>query len=219
MTAVGLTWFFCDLAWIYQPLPYTIGILFGSAYKPVLAHLAIVFPAGVLRRRIDRVVVWLTYGLWLMLSLATLAFWDPKVDCPVACSTSLSLVDPDRHLHDGIESTGAGVGVLMTLIIAGLVKQHWLVARTPARRALDLVLWSTWPMSGSRRRCTWKVPAAAAREHGLDGASRRMTVRFIADGLSATNDDHRRVLAVLRYFAAIRKRSVRLSGSVAINPH
>jgi signal transduction histidine kinase len=148
MGAVGLTWFLWDLAWIYQPLPYTAGILFGSAFQPVLAHLAIAFPSGVLRTSLDRVVVAITYAAWLVLAVLTQVFWDPRVDCPSGCSANLLLLDPDTQLHQLMETIGTIVGVGLTAVVIALILLHWATARTPGRRALAPVLWSAWPMGG-----------------------------------------------------------------------
>lgn len=147
MTAVGLTWFAWDLAWIYQPIPYTLGILFGSAFQPVLAHLAIAFPTGWLRSRLDRVVVWSNYGLWFAFAVAIQLFWDPRVDCPGGCSANLLLVDADRAIHDVLETAGALVGLVMTGVVIAVVVQHWFTAHRAGRHALAPVLWSAWPMA------------------------------------------------------------------------
>jgi signal transduction histidine kinase len=147
MTVVGVTWFAWDLAWIYLPIPYTLGILLGSAFQPVLAHLAIAFPSGSLRSRLDRAVVGINYGVWFAFALAIMLFWDPRVDCPIGCSINLLLVDADRGIHDSVEATGTIVGLLLTLAVIAVIVRHWFTAHRAGRRALAPVLWSAWPMA------------------------------------------------------------------------
>jgi len=148
MAAVGLTWFLWDLAWIYFPVPYTVGAALGALFQPILAHLAIAFPTGQLRSRFDRRLVRTGYGAWLVLSFATLAVWDPQVDCPGGCAANLLLVYPDRALHDALESSSTLIGLTITAAVVGAVIWHWRTGSPPARRALAPVLWSSFPIAG-----------------------------------------------------------------------
>jgi len=53
-TIVGYAWFLPALTRVHAPLPFTIGWLTGSLYQASLAHLALAWPYGRLRSRLDR---------------------------------------------------------------------------------------------------------------------------------------------------------------------
>jgi signal transduction histidine kinase len=148
MVAVGLTWFLWDLSWIYEPLPYTVGISLGALFQPILVHLGVAFPTGYLRTRLDRWIVLFTYSAWAAFSLTLQMTWDPRVDCPVGCSTNLLLVYPDVRLHDALQTASIAAALLITVMVVAVVVRHWWTATAPARRALAPVIWSSWPMAG-----------------------------------------------------------------------
>ena len=56
-TIVGYAWFLPALTRVHAPLPFTIGWLTGSLYQASLAHLALAWPYGRLRSRLERAVI------------------------------------------------------------------------------------------------------------------------------------------------------------------
>jgi hypothetical protein len=149
MAAVGLAWFIDDLGWIYQPVPYSVARFAGSLFEPMLAHLAVAFPSGHLRTRLDRTVVIATYGVWLLTSLGLTLFWDPMdAGCP-ACPQNLLMVQRDPAAHDLAESIGTGLTLATTLLMLALVIRHWFTASVASRRAIAPVMWASVPLTAA----------------------------------------------------------------------
>jgi signal transduction histidine kinase len=146
MWAVGATWFIYDLGFIYLPLPYTFSRLAAGLWQPLLVHLGISFPSGHLRSRLDRTIVAAAYLLYVSLSLAANAFWDPRdANCSI-CPSNLLLVYRDAGLAEAIQTAGQVAVVLVGAAALTVVVFHWRKASFAGRRALDPIVWASPPL-------------------------------------------------------------------------
>src|SRR5712691_5677614 len=90
-----------------------------------------------MRSRLDRGVVGGCYGLWLVTTVVTGAFWDAgDGGCP-ACPHNLLQVYRSAAVEQFLEP------------ITILVARHWARASELARRALAPVLWALGPLSAA----------------------------------------------------------------------
>jgi signal transduction histidine kinase len=146
MWAVGATWFIYDLGFIYQSLPYTFSRLAAGLWQPLLVHLGVSFPSGHLKTRLDRAIVAAAYGLYVGLSLAANAFWDPRdFNCAI-CPANLLLVHRDAGLADAIQTAGQVAVVAVGAAALIVVIFHWRNASFAGRRALDPIVWASPPL-------------------------------------------------------------------------
>ena len=153
MSAVGWTWFAYELGYIYQPLPYTIARLSAGFWQPLLAHLAIAFPSGRLRSRLDRLVVTSAYVLYWGTSSVLLAFWyrygptGGQTPGPHNAVRNLLSVHYDARWHEAAEFISQALVILVAVAVLAVVFWHWRTATVAARRALDPLVWASGPLA------------------------------------------------------------------------
>lgn len=144
LSAVGWTWFIYDIGYIYQPLPYTFARVSAGVWQPILAHLAVGFPSGRLRSRVDRVVVLAAYALYWITSLVLVAFWHSRG--PALTARNLLFIADHPHLLDAVQLISQLLVIVLAAAVLGVVVWHWRTASVPARRALDPLLWASAPL-------------------------------------------------------------------------
>jgi DNA-binding CsgD family transcriptional regulator len=121
MMLSGVIWFGRDLDWWSASLPTHLSELSQNAFLALVAHQVIVFPHGVARSRLERVLVRTAYALALggyALSELIEAANDP-----------LSIM---------------AIAVLLAIVF--VVVERWRTATPPGRRALAPVLWAGPPV-------------------------------------------------------------------------
>ena len=91
-TMAGYAWFLPSLTQLHYPLPFTVGIVSGALYQAVLAHLALAWPYGRLRSRVDRVAVTVELGQPVALG-AGLGFAVREGGRTVGAGTITALLD------------------------------------------------------------------------------------------------------------------------------
>ena len=146
-TIVGYAWFLPALTRLHYPLPFTIGYLTGSLYQASLAHLALAWPYGRLRSRLDMAVVAGSYAWNVGNNLVQMLFWNPRTNgCGVACPANLLLVDSSARLYSTVGTVASFFGIFVTAAVVALVGWHWWSARGYARRAMTRLIWVALPI-------------------------------------------------------------------------
>jgi signal transduction histidine kinase len=146
-TIAGYAWFLPALTRLHDPLPFTVGWLAGSLYQPSLAHLALAWPYGHLRSRLDQAVVAANYAWNIGINVVQMLFWNPGSNgCGPACPANLLLVHGSARLYGRVGTINAVVGIGLTAIIVALIAWHWRSARDYARRAMTSLAWVALPI-------------------------------------------------------------------------
>jgi signal transduction histidine kinase len=146
-TIVGYAWFLPALTRLHAPLPFTVGWLTGSLYQASLAHLALAWPYGRLRSRLDRAVVAANYAWNIGNNIVQMLFWNPRADgCGPACPANLLLVHGSARLYSTTGTVAAVVGTGLTVAVIALIAWHWRSARGYARRAMTRLVWVAVPI-------------------------------------------------------------------------
>jgi signal transduction histidine kinase len=147
-TMAGYAWFLPSLTQLHYPLPFTAGYLTGSLYQAVLAHLALAWPYGRLRSRLDRVVVAVNYSFNLGNNAVQMLFWNPRTNgCGTACPANLLLADSSSRLYGATGTVFSVIGVCITVAVAALIAWHWRSARGYARQAMTSLIWVAVPIA------------------------------------------------------------------------
>jgi signal transduction histidine kinase len=146
-TVVGYAWFLPALTRVHDPLPFTIGWLTGSLYQAGLAHLALAWPYGRLRSRLDRAVVAVNYAFNIGNNVVQMLFWNPRTNgCGPACPANLLLVHGSARLYSTASTVASVIGIGMTVVVVALIAWHWRSTRGYARRAMTSLVWVTLPI-------------------------------------------------------------------------
>jgi signal transduction histidine kinase len=147
-TMAGYAWFLPSLTQLHYPLPFTAGYLTGSLYQAVLAHLALAWPYGRLRTRLDRVVVAVNYSFNLGNNAVQMLFWNPRTNgCGTACPANLLLADSSSRLYSATGTVFSVSGVCITVAVTALIAWHWRSARGYARQAMTSLIWVAVPIA------------------------------------------------------------------------
>ena len=148
-TIVGYAWFLPELTRLHYPLPFTIGMLTGGLYQACLAHLALAWPYGRLRSRLDRAVVAVNYAWNIGNNTVALLVWNPRTNgCGAACPANLLLVDNSGRLDNAVDTLFSIIGICVTAAVVALIAWHWRQARGYARRAMTALIWVAVPIGG-----------------------------------------------------------------------
>jgi len=146
-TIVGYAWFLPALTRLHYPLPFTIGYLTGSLYQASLAHLALAWPYGRLRSRLDKAVVAASYTWNVGNNIVQMLFWNPRTNgCGAACPANLLLADSSARLYSTVGTVASFFGIFVTAAVVALVAWHWWSARGYARRAMTRLIWVALPI-------------------------------------------------------------------------
>jgi len=151
LVAVGFVSFLSALAEANSSLPFTLGVVLGSASIAVLAHLLLAFPSGRLQTRLERALALGFYVDLVGLQLLWVLFADLSVtgceDCvaggihePARVAENAFLVRPSDDLADGIEAFQNAVGIVLVLSLVTVLVRRWRTSSHAARRALVPVL-------------------------------------------------------------------------------
>jgi signal transduction histidine kinase len=147
-TVAGYVWLLPSLTQLHYPLPYTIGNLTWTLYQASLAHLALAWPYGRLRSRLDGAVVAANYGWNVVNNAVRMLFWNPRTSgCSAACPANLLLVDDSSRAQSDISSVVSIVGICITVAIAALIAAHWRSAHGYSRRSMTHLIWVAMPIA------------------------------------------------------------------------
>jgi signal transduction histidine kinase len=147
-TIVGYAWFLPSLTQLHSPVPFTIGIATVSVYQAGLAHLALAWPYGRLKARLDVVVVVVTYCWNVGGNAVQLLFWNPATTgCRPSCPANVLMLDDSAPAYRTVGSIIAVIGPCMTAIVVALIAWRWWQVRGYARRAMTSLIWVAAPMA------------------------------------------------------------------------
>jgi signal transduction histidine kinase len=148
LTLVGYAWFLPSLGRLHDAVAFTAGNLLYNLYQSCLAHLALAWPYGRLRSRLDRVAVTGVYCWNFGNTAVSMIFWNPRTNgCSATCPANLLLADSSNRLHNAISSVTSVISVGVTAAVAALIAWHWWSARGYARRAMTALIWVALPMA------------------------------------------------------------------------
>jgi signal transduction histidine kinase len=141
MTTVGFTSMIGVLFESDEPLVFTIGILFGSFYLAVFAHMILAYPDGRLGSRAQARLVAAIYAI-SVIGLLPAAMLAPPAEFECDCPTSVLSVSDDRTLFKIFDSLTTAVAVVLVAAVMVILVRRWRDATAPQRRAMAPVLWS-----------------------------------------------------------------------------
>jgi PAS domain S-box-containing protein len=145
MIAVGFSFFPGALAASSNEFLFTVGSAFSAIAYGLVVALALGYPTGELRARVDRVLVTLTILLASVGQIAFLLVADPDELCPEEARCPENLLDAtDDAVVSAVVawSLNAAVVVVGAAVVARLV-QRWRHASIALRRVLTPVLAAT----------------------------------------------------------------------------
>ena len=142
MILLGFTWFLGGLAAADNGLVFTAGILLGSVWGAVLAHVLFSFPSGRLPAGPARALVIAAYVLVPLAPLPAMLFStaDDLVDCGADCPENLLLVEHDEQLSGALLTAGALMLMILCLLAVWLLVKRWRAAGPAERRSLAPLL-------------------------------------------------------------------------------
>jgi signal transduction histidine kinase len=147
-TITGYAWLLPSLTNLHYALPFTVGNATTNLYQACLAHLALAWPYGRLRSRLDRAVVVATYAWNLGNTAVNMMFWNPRTNgCGTACPANLLLADDSHRLENTVGMVTTVIGIGLTAMVVGLIAWHWWTARGYARRAMTRLIWVAVPVA------------------------------------------------------------------------
>jgi len=142
LVIAGLLWLASGIRRSSDPFLFTAGVTLTLMYQPPLLQLALCFPSGVLRSRAERRAVVFFFAAWLVIAVASWAFFDPRLHITAGQSTSRNLLllwdSPELTNTIGdaarVVQVGVGLGIVVVLV------SRWR-SGSPAYRASFLPLW------------------------------------------------------------------------------
>jgi signal transduction histidine kinase len=142
MILLGFTWFLGGLAAADNGLVFTAGILLGSVWGAVLAHVLFSFPSGRLPAGPARALVIAAYILVPLAPLPAMLFSTAAdlVDCGADCPENLLLVEHDEQLSGALLTAGALMLMILCLLAVWLLVKRWRAAGPAERRSLAPLL-------------------------------------------------------------------------------
>jgi signal transduction histidine kinase len=138
MIVLGFTWFLGALEAADEPLPFTLGIVLGSVWGAVLAHVLLSFPSGRLATRGQRALVTAGYVLVPLAPVPAMLVTesDALIDCEGPCPENVLLVTPDDGLGDVLLAAGSAVVMTLALLVVWMLVARWRRAGARERRSL-----------------------------------------------------------------------------------
>jgi len=136
---VGFSWFLGALPAAGNEVVFTAGLVLGTLFTALLAHLLLAFPTGELTSRTDRAITIAFYAVALV--GPTLAYLFDAGDltnavCDGPCPDNLLSVWPHQTLANVIAIVYALTALALALLVLVRLVQRWRGASPPLRRAL-----------------------------------------------------------------------------------
>ncbi len=142
MTLLGFAWFFTPLQAADQPLVFTLGLLLGALWGPVLAHVLLSFPTGRLESRRERALVLAAYVLIPLAPVPALlvSATEDFIRCDGECPRNLLLTTRDERLSETLLVAGSAVVMTLCALLFWLLAAKWRTASRAGRRSLAPLL-------------------------------------------------------------------------------
>jgi len=139
---VGYAWWLPNVGYLPYALPFTIGNVVTSVYAASLAHLALAWPTGRLRSRLECWVVVAVYAWNTGQSVVSLLFWNPSASgCGPGCPANLLLVESSSSVESAFDAWSVLPSMIITATVLTLIIRHWHKARGWSRRSMTPLLW------------------------------------------------------------------------------
>jgi signal transduction histidine kinase len=138
MVLLGFAWLLAPLGLADDPWLFTLGIVFGGLWGPVLAHMLLSFPSGRLAAHRERAVVIAGYVLVPLAPVPALLVseFDVVAQCEGPCPENPLLVTHDEQLGEILFAAGSAVVMTLSLLVVGLLILRWRAAGPSERRSL-----------------------------------------------------------------------------------
>jgi signal transduction histidine kinase len=141
-SVVGYAWWLPNVGYLPYALPFTIGNVVTSVYAASLAHLALAWPTGRLRSRLECWVVVAVYTWNTGQSVISSLFWNPSASgCGPGCPANLLLVDGSSSIESAFDAWSVLPSMIITATVLTLIIRHWQKARGWSRRSMTPLLW------------------------------------------------------------------------------
>jgi signal transduction histidine kinase len=138
MTLLGFATFILPLEASDRGLVFTVGLVAGSLWGPILAHLLLSFPTGRLQTRGQRALIGAAYVLVPLAPVPALLVTAPEdfTECDGECPRNLLLVERDERLSEVLLAVGSAVVMTLALVFLWLLVAKWRSASPAGRRSL-----------------------------------------------------------------------------------
>jgi signal transduction histidine kinase len=132
-----------------SPVAFAIGNAIEGIYVAALVHLALAWPTGRLRSRLECGVVIALYVWIAATNVVATMVWKPAFSgCTGSCPANVLLIGGgSRPAWDAIDVTGALGGLVFTVIVLTLIVRHWRSARGWSRRAMIPLVWISFAVA------------------------------------------------------------------------
>jgi signal transduction histidine kinase len=134
MVAVGLAWFARALGVVQNPWSFNAGLLIGTVYLAVLAHLVVTYPSGRIITRSQGVVVTIAYLCTVPLTFVGHWLIPSSEPCP-GCPHNLLMPDPPAAAPSGGHQVLYGLVVAATAAVLIVMVRRWWAATAAGRRS------------------------------------------------------------------------------------
>jgi hypothetical protein len=115
--------------WVFssEPAPFTLGLLFGLIWAPIVRHFVLAFPSGRLQMPVERWLVAAAYAVAIMLQPLPWLFWAGGWDAVCTdCPRNLALIEPHPDLARALLAAFIAAGAVSGLLILGyVVRVRW----------------------------------------------------------------------------------------------
>jgi signal transduction histidine kinase len=142
MVLIGFAWFATFLADAHNPLLFTLGTAVEDIYLLGFVYLVLSFPSGLLRTRVDRILIAAAIALTTIVEIAWLLFADSRAVICSDCPDNLLEVVRDDGLANAVLQGQRTAGLVLSLFTVALLADRWRRASAPQRRAVAPVLWT-----------------------------------------------------------------------------
>ena len=138
LVALGYSWLLAPLPAASNPVIFTVGLVVGSLWGPLLAHALLSFPTGRLRNRRERALVIFAYVVVPLASVPALLVADAEVmySCDGPCPENVLLVEENTALAEAINGVASTIVMATALLVVVFLLMRWRAAGPSERRSL-----------------------------------------------------------------------------------
>ena len=143
MILAGIAWLATGLFSANVPVVFIAGALVGVVSYGFLVHMLIAFPTGLIRSRLERIVVVAGYLVVTVGQVPPFLFMDTEVDAEcINCPPNPLLVHADNGLADALFGVQAALGSVVLIVFVVALVRRWRSTASEERASLAPVLWA-----------------------------------------------------------------------------
>ena len=118
LVALGYAWLLAPLPAAADPVVFTVGIVLGGLWGPMLAHALLSFPTGRLRTRRERALVIAAYAIIPLSPVPALLVTDADAvyGCDGPCPENVFLIERDDALGETLQAIASTVVMVLALL-------------------------------------------------------------------------------------------------------